>query len=569
VNSDETGTGGAGMTPSPTPGPSSATFEPGSIIAGRYRIVSKLGEGAMGAVYLGEHLRMGRKDAIKVLRGGLSGDTESLARFNRGARNLSAIRHTNVCTLYDYGETEDGSPFLALEFITGESLKDLIDREGALDPARATHITRQVADALDAAHDVGIVHRDLKPGNIMIEKGRDGSDVVKVVDFDIAKGPEPVTGDEVTRLGYVVGTPEYMSPEQLMGDKLDGRSDIYSLGLVYFRLLTGELPFRGNSTQEIMVQRLTAAPLRLEQVLPAGKYPAEMQHILDRALARERSQRYERADQMSPDLVALLPQLANWRVGPPGGAQLGGALPETVVEPSPARGSGSSSTGRAGPPGAAQPRAGEAAGRSRRVPIVATLAAAGVIVVAAFVVVKMNGTTDSGASPPIEVGDSAARVAEPKPGGTTQLQPERQPAQQTQQTGNRAGTGGADSSTAGRTGGRQGNPRGTEPRTDPTANAVRFTPASADTVLFRMMDLIFDNDDPAKARIARDTAQVIWTMTDLTDANRAFASYVMANTAFILHDKASCALWIDRAIRLAPDNDGYRTFRDTCQRMGS
>jgi eukaryotic-like serine/threonine-protein kinase len=554
------------MTPSPAPGPSASTFEPGSIIAGRYRIVSKLGEGAMGAVYLGEHIRMGRKDAIKVLRGGLSGDTESIARFHRGARNLSAIRHTNVCTLYDYGETEDGSPFLALEFVTGESLKELIDREGALHPARATHIARQVADALDAAHDVGIVHRDLKPGNIMIEKGRDGSDVVKVVDFDIAKGPEPAIGDEVTRLGYVVGTPEYMSPEQLMGDKLDGRSDIYSLGLVYFRLLTGELPFRGNSTQEIMVQRLTASPLRLEQVLPAGQYPAVMQQILDRALARERSERYERADQVSLDLVALLPSLANWRAATPGAVPGAGSLPETVVEPSPTR-VPSSTTGRTGPASAGRAPAGDAPGRSRRVPIVAALAAAGVIGVVAVVALQMRGARDAGASPPIEISDSTAGQVEPPPGGANRP-PAGQTTRPTQQTGRQAGPVRPDSSTVDARGGRQNNPSGTEPRTSPTASVVRFTPASADTVLFRMMDLIFEND-PAKARIARDTAQAIWEMTDLTDANRAFASYVMANTSYILQDKASCGLWIDRAIRLAPDHEGYRTFLNTCQGMGS
>jgi eukaryotic-like serine/threonine-protein kinase len=563
VTPDETGTGGTGMTPSPAPGPSSASFEPGSIIAGRYRIVSKLGEGAMGAVYLGEHIRMGRKDAIKVLRGGLSGDTESIARFHRGARNLSAIRHTNVCTLYDYGETEDGSPFLALEFVTGESLKELIDREGALHPARATHIARQVADALDAAHDAGIVHRDLKPGNIMIEKGRDGSDVVKVVDFDIAKGPEPATGDEVTRLGYVVGTPEYMSPEQLMGDKLDGRSDIYSLGLVYFRLLTGELPFRGNNTQEIMVQRLTAAPLRLEQLLPAGQYPAEMQQILDRALARERAERYEQADQMSRELVALLPQLTNWRAAPAG--QGGAPLPQTVVEPVPSR-VASTSTGRTGPAVPVREPSSGSAVRSRRVPLVAAVSAVVVIGVAAVVAMQMKASPDAGASPPIEMIDSTTRPVEP-PGGANRV-PASQRAPAGQTAGRQAGPTRPDSSTVDAMGGRQDNPPGNDSRSNPPASTVRLTPATADTVLFRMVDLIFEND-PAKARIARDTAQAIWNMTGLTDANRAFAAYVMANTAYILQDKAVCQQWIDRAIRLDPDTNGYKTFLSTCQRMGS
>jgi serine/threonine-protein kinase len=224
----------------------------GTEVSGKYRILKLLGEGAMGAVYLGEHTRIGRKDAIKILRKGLTTDAESIARFNRGARNMSAIRHPNVCTLYDYGETVDGSPFLALELIEGESLKELVEREKALDPRRAIHIALQTAQALDAAHHAGIVHRDLKPANIMLETGRDGSDIVKVVDFDIAKGPEPEGGEEVTRLGYVVGTPEYMSPEQLTGEKLDGRSDIYSLGVTFYRMLTGVLtPCRFNRTHRM------------------------------------------------------------------------------------------------------------------------------------------------------------------------------------------------------------------------------------------------------------------------------------------------------------------------------
>src|SRR6185503_19217270 len=185
----------------------------GQVLSGRYRIIAKLGEGAMGAVYLGEHLKIGRRDAIKVLRAGIAGDAEAIARFTRGARNVSAIRHPNVCTIYDFSDTADGQQFLAMEYVQGETLKDILDRERRLEPQRALDIAAQVADALQAAHDVGIVHRDLKPGNIMVERRIDGSDGVKVVDFDIAKGPSESEGAEVTRLGFVVGTPEYMSPE--------------------------------------------------------------------------------------------------------------------------------------------------------------------------------------------------------------------------------------------------------------------------------------------------------------------------------------------------------------------
>lgn len=292
------------MTKEPTD-PSDLT---GTVLAGRYRILRKLGEGAMGAVYEGEHLRIGRRDAIKVLLAAPT-DAEAVARFDRGARNLSAIRHPNVCTLYDYGETEHGSPFLALEMIDGESLLEVLEREGTLPPARAIGIARQIAAALQAAHDADIVHRDLKPGNVMIERGRDGSDVVKVVDFDIAKGPEPESAEEVTRLGYMVGTPAYVSPEQLMGERLDGRSDVYSLGIVLFRMLSGALPFRGENTEQVMLRRLTTPPLTIEEVSEAASNVPGMQAVLDRALARDREDRWQTAAEFATRLGELLPDV--------------------------------------------------------------------------------------------------------------------------------------------------------------------------------------------------------------------------------------------------------------------
>ena len=167
-------------------------------------------------------------------------DADAITRFNREASNASRISHPNVAAVYDFGETSDGLIYLAMEFVDGPSLTTLIERHGALPPLRAADIVRQAADALAVAHDMGIVHRDLKPDNIMIAKTRDGSDLVKVVDFGIAKAAGN-DAQKVTKTGLVVGTPEYMSPEQLAGDKLDGRSDIYSLGLVAFNMLTGAL----------------------------------------------------------------------------------------------------------------------------------------------------------------------------------------------------------------------------------------------------------------------------------------------------------------------------------------
>jgi serine/threonine-protein kinase len=268
----------------------------GQVVADRYHIIKKLGEGGMGAVYLGEHVKMGRKSAIKVMNPGMAHDPDAVSRFNREASNASRISHPNVCQIYDFGETTDGLIYLAMEFIEGQSLTDLIDREGALPAVRAASILKQSADALQAAHDLGIVHRDLKPDNIMITQARDGADVVKVVDFGIAKavaGDE--TGQKVTKTGLVVGTPEYMSPEQLSGDKLDGRSDIYSLGLVLYRMLTGVLPFQADTAQEVMIKRLTDEPTPLVDARPDIEFPPGIQAVLDRVLQRLTADRYQNA----------------------------------------------------------------------------------------------------------------------------------------------------------------------------------------------------------------------------------------------------------------------------------
>ncbi|HKA60292.1 MAG TPA: serine/threonine-protein kinase, partial [Gemmatimonadales bacterium] len=205
----------------------------GQVVADRYHVLRKLGEGGMGRVYLAEHVKMGRRSAIKVMNPAMVHDPAALARFNREASNASRINHPNVCAIYDFGETADGLVFLAMEFIEGEPLSDLLIRERVLPIARATSIFLQTAEALQAAHELGIVHRDLKPDNIMLTKGKGGGDTVKVVDFGIAKdfgGAE--ASQKVTRTGMVMGTPEFMSPEQLSGDNLDGRSDLYSLALV-------------------------------------------------------------------------------------------------------------------------------------------------------------------------------------------------------------------------------------------------------------------------------------------------------------------------------------------------
>jgi eukaryotic-like serine/threonine-protein kinase len=277
----------------------------GAIIADRYHVLRKLGEGGMGTVYLAEHVKMGRKSAVKVMNPGMVHDADAISRFNREASNASKINHPNVCAVYDFGETSDGMIYLAMEFIEGPSLTKVIDEHGALPPLRAAEIARQVAEALGVAHDMGIVHRDLKPDNIMLTKNRDGSDCAKVVDFGIAKAANN-EAQKVTKTGLVVGTPEYMSPEQLSGDKLDGRSDIYALGLVTFNMLTGKLPFPAETLQESMIMRLTDRPKQLAEMKDDVAWPPQLQSVIDRALERATDARYQTASEFGRELTGAV-----------------------------------------------------------------------------------------------------------------------------------------------------------------------------------------------------------------------------------------------------------------------
>jgi hypothetical protein len=281
----------------------------GSIIADRYLVLKKLGEGGMGRVYLAEHVKMGRKSAVKVMNPGTVTDADAISRFNREAANASRISHQHVAQVYDFGETADGLIYLAMEYVEGEALTDILARDGALPPERAGEIVRQVAEALSVAHDMGIVHRDLKPDNVMLAKFRDGSDCVKVVDFGIAKAAG-VEAQKVTKTGLVIGTPEYMSPEQIAGDPLDGRSDIYSLGLVAFNMLTGRLPFPSRTAQESVIMRLTEPPVRLAQMRPQIAWTPKVQEVMDKALQRDAALRYSSANEFGRALSAAVKGLS-------------------------------------------------------------------------------------------------------------------------------------------------------------------------------------------------------------------------------------------------------------------
>ena len=282
----------------------------GTVIADRYRIESILGEGGMGRVYRARHVRVPREAAIKVLRRALIADAYAVAAFNREARNAASVGdHPNVAAVYDFGETNDGLVFLAMEFIDGETLTRRMEREPVLPPSRAIEIVRQIAAGLSAAHELPepVVHRDLKPDNILLKATRDGSDWVKLVDFGIAKAAKRDT-QLLTTPGLVVGTPRYMSPEQLTGAAVDTRSDIYALGIVAFQMLTGRMPFPSTSRDEEAtipwaLQRLTTQPLRLADLAPGGQWPQAAEDVLARTLARDPAERPATATALAQSLA--------------------------------------------------------------------------------------------------------------------------------------------------------------------------------------------------------------------------------------------------------------------------
>jgi eukaryotic-like serine/threonine-protein kinase len=280
----------------------------GSVLADRYIVKEKLGEGGMGEVYLAEHVRMKRKVAVKVMRKWLTSDPAAIGRFHREAENASQISHPNVAAVYDFGETSDGLVFLAMEFVAGEALTKILERERVINHIRASDIVSQTADALAAAHSLGILHRDLKPDNIMIGKTRVGSDQVKLLDFGIAR----VMGRDTqhfTSTGLIVGTPDWMSPEQISGDALDARADIYALGLIAFRMLTGEGAYGNGTSQDTLLAKMTKSARRLQDARPDIAWPDALQQTLDRVLAADPGERYSDALGFANDFYYAITQL--------------------------------------------------------------------------------------------------------------------------------------------------------------------------------------------------------------------------------------------------------------------
>jgi serine/threonine-protein kinase len=275
----------------------------GQVLGGKFRAVRVLGEGGMGSVYECEHLALGRRVAVKVLHPAQARKKASVQRFHHEAHVAGAIGHPNICEIYDVGELEDGSPFLVMELLQGETLADRIASEGALAFDDIIEIVTQMLSGLVAAHEKGIIHRDIKPENVFLTQRTGLAPLVKLLDFGISK----VAGADdlnLTRTGMVMGTPFYMSPEQARGDRnLDRRVDLYATGVVTYECLTGRRPFNAANYNALLVQILTTSPRPPSEIRPA--IPDGFEPVVSRAMQRDREKRYQTAAEFQRELAGL------------------------------------------------------------------------------------------------------------------------------------------------------------------------------------------------------------------------------------------------------------------------
>ncbi|HEY3288375.1 MAG TPA: serine/threonine-protein kinase [Gemmatimonadaceae bacterium] len=277
----------------------------GQVLEGRYNIIKKLGEGGMSYVYLGEDMSTKEQFAIKVLSPSLVKDGNAMARLRREAALGMRLEHPNVCHIVRLGETEDGVVYVVMPFVQGEILSDRNNRRGQLPLEEVVPFVQQIAAGLQVAHELKIIHRDLKPENIMITKNADGTERAVVMDFGLAK--ERKAGGELEKLtatGIILGTPEFMSPEQLRGKPLDPRTDVYSLSLMTYEMLTGKLPFEGKNQQEMMIARLRNEPISIRT--RRADIPEAVDKVLYKGMARNADDRYPTTVEFANELTAAV-----------------------------------------------------------------------------------------------------------------------------------------------------------------------------------------------------------------------------------------------------------------------
>ena len=265
-----------------------------TLFDGRYRVMRKLGAGGMADVYLAEDEELGRRVAIKILNERHANDDSFVERFRREAKNAAGLSHPNIVSIYDRGEAE-GTYYIAMEYLDGRTLKELLIARGPMPIGDAIHYTRQILNALRFAHKKGVVHRDIKPHNVMV----DGDGRLKVTDFGIARAG----ASQMTEAGAIVGTAQYLSPEQARGAAVDQRSDLYSIGVVLYEMLTGNVPFTGESPVEIAMKHLSDTPRPPSSIRP--EIPPDLDMVVLRALAKNPDDRYQTAEEMDAELAHI------------------------------------------------------------------------------------------------------------------------------------------------------------------------------------------------------------------------------------------------------------------------
>jgi len=306
---------GASLTP-PSP-------KPGDIIAERYRVVAPIGRGAMGTVYRAEHVQISKVMAIKLLHREVEQNPENVSRFHREAESASRLNHPNTVHVFDFGRTKSGSLYLVMEYVDGDDLGKVLAKDGPMPFGRVAYICAQVAGSVEDAHAAGIVHRDLKPENIVITEGRDG-EIAKVLDFGLAKLFEGTVEAQVTSSGTIVGTPYYMSPEQIQGQELDGRSDVYAMGAIMYECVVGKPPFEALNPVGVLSKHLSEQPLPPSARSPLS-VPSEADQIIMRCLEKDPERRYQTAEELRQDLIDYLATVGagDWRLSSVGRPPLG------------------------------------------------------------------------------------------------------------------------------------------------------------------------------------------------------------------------------------------------------
>jgi serine/threonine-protein kinase len=289
-------------------GDTGRAYQVGAVL-GSYRLLQQIGAGGMGRVFIAEHVRLGRRVALKVLRSEYSGNSEAVQRFFSEARAVNCINHENIIEVSDFIESATGPSFYIMELLTGVDLRTLEDREGVLPLRRALDIALQVCRGVGAAHDAGVIHRDLKPDNIFLIERGGHRDFVKLLDFGVAK----LTNVELdqatphkTSAGLVVGTPDYMSPEQAYGQSVDQRCDVYALGVILFEMVAGRRPFLARTAREVMVQHMTVEPPRPSQLNPDYGLPADLEDLILACLRKDPEDRPPSIKDVELQLVAIL-----------------------------------------------------------------------------------------------------------------------------------------------------------------------------------------------------------------------------------------------------------------------